>query len=71
MPPREARAAGGETRDVDAAGRDPGEDGDLEIGSQRREPAQDTDLIGAAGAATGEEHGQRAAVAVRHQQGGS
>ena len=63
-----ARAAGGEARDVDAAGRDAGEDGDLEIGSERREPAQDADLIGAAGTAAGEEHGERAAVAVRHQQ---
>ena len=31
-------------------------------------PAQDADLIRAASAATGEEHGQRAAVAGRHQQ---
>ena len=63
-----ARAARGETRDVDAAGRDAGEDGDLEIGPQRREPAQDADLIRAASTAAGEEQGERAAVAGRHAQ---
>ena len=64
----EPGAARGQAGDVDAAGRDAGQDRDLELGPQRRDAAQHADLVGAAGAAAGEEQGERAALGGGHRQ---
>ena len=61
-----------EERGVDGAGRDAGHDGKVGVGDVSRDPAQEADLVGAAGAAAGQENRQvvGAAGPVRPRPGG-
>ena len=53
-----AAAVRREERGVDGAGRDAGHDGKVGVGDVSRDPAQEADLVGAAGAAAGQENCQ-------------